>query len=69
MNKEASTEKLLLTVREAADLIGISRDRVYTLIRTGEIESLKIGGLRRIARTSANEYVEHKLAEARGAGA
>lgn len=59
-------EKLLLTVREAADLIGISRDRVYVLIRTGEIESLKIGGLRRIAHTSAKEYVEHKLAEARG---
>jgi excisionase family DNA binding protein len=37
------TEVLVLSVREAARLLGISRDLAYGLVRTGHIPSLKFG--------------------------
>jgi excisionase family DNA binding protein len=43
-----STAKLLLTVEEAADRLGIGRTLTYALVKTGEIESVQIGRLRRI---------------------
>jgi excisionase family DNA binding protein len=42
------TTKLLLTVEEAADQLGIGRTLMYALIRTGEVESVQIGRLRRV---------------------
>ena len=41
-------EKLLLTVKEAADRLSLSRSFAYDLIRRGELRSLKIGASRRI---------------------
>jgi len=37
----------LLTVRDVADQLGISRSKAYELIYKGQIESLSIGRLRR----------------------
>jgi excisionase family DNA binding protein len=42
------TTKLLLTVEEAADRLGIGRTLAYALVRSGEIESVQIGRLRRV---------------------
>jgi excisionase family DNA binding protein len=36
-------EKLLLTVREAADVLSVSRSRVYELIYAEQLDSVKIG--------------------------
>lgn len=41
----------------AAERLGISRTKIYTLIRRGEIRSVKIDGLRRISTTALAEYV------------
>jgi excisionase family DNA binding protein len=38
-------EKLLLTVREAADVLSVSRSRVYELIYAEQLDSVKIGRL------------------------
>jgi excisionase family DNA binding protein len=58
-------DKLLLNAVEAGELIGISRSRVFRLIQSGELNSIKVGGLRRIPRSAVHEYVATKIAEAR----
>lgn len=49
--------KLLLTVREAAEVLGISRTAIYLLLQRGEIPSVKIGRSRRITRQEIERYV------------
>ena len=39
---------LLLTVEEVAERLGIGRTLVYALMQSGDLESLRIGRLRRI---------------------
>lgn len=41
-------ERLALTVEEAAQSIGIGRTKMYELINSGMLRSIKIGGQRRI---------------------
>jgi len=41
-------ERLLLTVEEAAQRLGIGRSLFYELLALGDIESVRIGRLRRI---------------------
>jgi excisionase family DNA binding protein len=39
----ASTQKLVLSVTEAAEILGISRDLAYDLTARGELPSLRLG--------------------------
>jgi len=50
--------KLLLNVDEAAEVLGISRSKLYELLRDRQVASVKVGGLRRITMTALNQYVE-----------
>jgi excisionase family DNA binding protein len=52
---------LLHTVEETAEILRISRWKVFALIRTNELRSVKIGGSRRIPRRSIEEYLERLL--------
>ncbi|GIH78308.1 helix-turn-helix domain-containing protein [Planobispora longispora] len=36
------------TVEQVAEMLSIGRDKVYYLLRTGQLKSIKIGKLRRI---------------------
>ena len=47
----------LLTIDQAAEVLHISRNRVYHLIRSGQFRSIKIGKLRRIAHEWIAEFV------------
>ena len=47
-------EKLLLTVREAADVLSVSRSRVYGLICAEQLDSVKIGRSRRVSLASSS---------------
>jgi excisionase family DNA binding protein len=47
----------LLTVEEAARRLGIGRTTCYALIRSGELESVPVGRLRRIPAEAVPEYV------------
>ena len=49
---------LLLRVEEAALRLGIGRTSMYRLVMDGEIESVQIGGLRRIPAACLGEYVD-----------
>jgi excisionase family DNA binding protein len=46
---QAQTVTRLLNVREVADRLGVSRNKVYELLNKGEIHSLAIGRTRRIS--------------------
>ena len=52
-----SEVKLLLTVPEAADRLGLGRSFMYVLVQRGEIPSLKLGRARRVAVAELENYV------------
>jgi excisionase family DNA binding protein len=52
---------LLHTVEETAEILRISRWKVFALIRTNELRSVKIGGSRRIPHRAIEEYLERLL--------
>jgi len=55
--------RLLMTVPEAAKALAISRSKLYELLASGAIASIRIDGLRRIPLTALEEYVSSLLAE------
>jgi excisionase family DNA binding protein len=60
--------KVLLTVDEAARALSLGRTLVYELVMKREIESIKVGRMRRIPVTALQDYVRRQLAGlARGA--
>lgn len=52
-----SIEKLLLKPEEAAELLSIGRSKVYELIGTGELASVRIGTSRRVPADALVEFV------------
>lgn len=56
--KAADGGPLLLSVKDAAEHLGISRGTLYELVNSGEIESLRIGRRRLISRDALNRFVE-----------
>ena len=52
-----SRERWLLRVEEAADLLGISRSAMYTLMKSEEVPSVRIGNCRRILKDELREWV------------
>lgn len=54
-------DKLLLRPAEAADAIGVSRSRMYELLATGTIPSIKIGGSRRVPVETLRTWVDRQL--------
>ena len=51
-------EKLLLTVWEAADVLSVSRSRVYELIYAEQLDSVKIGRSRRVSLASVRRLAD-----------
>jgi excisionase family DNA binding protein len=58
-------DKLLLTPREAATALGISRSKLYELLANGDLDSVHIGASRRIPTDALATYVR-MLAEQAG---
>lgn len=55
---EPPMRKLLLTPEEAAQVLGIGRTKVYELMLSNAIESVKIGASRRVPVHSLNTFVD-----------
>jgi excisionase family DNA binding protein len=53
----------LLTVPEAAEALAISRRKLYELLASCAIASIRVEGSRRIPLTALEEYVSELLAE------
>lgn len=49
--------KLLLTVPEAAKALAISRSKLYELLASGAIRSIRIDGSRRVPLNALNDYI------------
>ncbi|HLZ81035.1 MAG TPA: helix-turn-helix domain-containing protein [Ktedonobacteraceae bacterium] len=57
--KLASTaQPLLLSVAEVAIHLGVCRQTVYNLIYDGSLPSVKIRGLRRVSRSSLDDWLK-----------
>jgi excisionase family DNA binding protein len=52
-----------MTVPEAAEALAISRSKLYELMATGAIASIRIDGSRRIPLTALEDYISRLLAE------
>ncbi|MFF4242610.1 helix-turn-helix domain-containing protein [Actinomadura geliboluensis] len=56
--------KLLLTVPEAAKALAISRSKLYELLASGSLRSVRIDGSRRIPLNALNDYINTLMEEA-----
>lgn len=63
--KEEDSDKVLVTVGEAARRLSLSRTYTYALVMSGELESLTFGKARRVPVKALDEFVEARRA-ARG---
>jgi len=54
----ASVTPLLLTPEEAAEALRVGRSKVYDLMRSGRLRSVKVDGARRIPMTCLMAFVE-----------
>lgn len=50
-------DKLLLTPAEVAAALGIGRSKVYELLQTGQLHSVRIGTCRRVPADALNDLV------------
>lgn len=55
--------RLLYSVEEAADLLGIGRTYMFHLVASGEIDSFKIGKRRKIPGDALDGYIRRLRAE------
>jgi excisionase family DNA binding protein len=55
---------LVVSVNGAAAMLGSSRDRVYQLIRSRELDSYLDGTARRVTVASVQRYVDRKISGA-----
>ena len=49
--------QMLYTVPQVMQMLSIGRTRVYDLIRTGELSSVRIGASRRVSASALEEFV------------
>ena len=56
--KGSQMEKMLFTVKETAEMLSVSRNRVYELIYAEQLASIKIGRSRRVSRASILRFVD-----------
>jgi excisionase family DNA binding protein len=59
-----SVDPLACTVREAARLLSVGTRKVEYMVKSGELESIKIGRARRIPRKALDAYLEKLRAAA-----
>jgi excisionase family DNA binding protein len=62
MNEELKNVKLLTTA-EAQELLNVGRTRLFALISSGELGSVRIGSSRRIPLTELERFVDSLISE------
>ena len=56
-------KKLLLTPEEKAETLGVGRPKVYELLRSGRLRSVKIGKSRRVPMDAVEAFIAELLSE------
>jgi excisionase family DNA binding protein len=59
----ADTPRVMLTPEQAAESLGIGRTTMYALIKTGDVESVKIGRLRRVPQDALEAFTHDLIAQ------
>ncbi|GAA5059142.1 hypothetical protein GCM10023208_26120 [Erythrobacter westpacificensis] len=62
MSEQQSVEPICVRVNDAARMIGVGRTKLYELISSGELETVKIGKATRITTASLHNLVERHRA-------
>lgn len=60
---KTNSPRVLLSVEDAAERLALSRTRLYRLIKTGEIASVRVGRLRRVPVEALTAFTARLLAE------
>lgn len=57
---EESNEPRFMTLRQVADLLKCTQGQVYSLVRSGDLQGIQIGGRNqwRVERSKLEEYIE-----------
>jgi excisionase family DNA binding protein len=56
-----ATERLALTVEEAAQQLAVSRAQMYALIRRGTVPSVKVGNSVRVPRRALEAWLDEQM--------
>jgi excisionase family DNA binding protein len=64
----APAAPLLLSVEESAAQLRIGRSRMFSLIKSGEVLSVMVGGSRRIPYDALQDYVKRLVTEQAASG-
>ena len=58
--------RLLLRPLEAAEALGLSRTKIYLLLSTGELPSVRVGGSVRISADALENWIHERQAASTG---
>lgn len=58
---DTTTERLLLTVEEAARRLGIGRSLAWRLVRDGELPSVRLGRLVRVPERALEDWLKRRM--------
>jgi len=61
-------EKLLLKPGEAADVLGVGRSKIYSLLATGQLPSVRVGHSVRVPVSALERWVEQRARTERVTG-
>ncbi|MCX5159990.1 helix-turn-helix domain-containing protein [Streptomyces sp. NBC_00264] len=64
MSSALPTTHRALTVPEVMDALALSRFKVYDLIRSRQLKSIKIGRCRRVPAEALRSFIDHQLEDA-----
>ncbi|MFC9623616.1 helix-turn-helix domain-containing protein [Streptomyces sp. R-74717] len=64
MSSALPTTHRALTVPEVMDALALSRFKVYDLIRSRQLKSIKIGRCRRVPADALRSFIDHQLEDA-----
>jgi len=62
-----SPEKTHYSLEEVAEMLGVTYQLIYRLVRSGEIPAARLGKLYRVSRRDLDSYLEHSKGAAAGA--
>ncbi len=58
--QEGAPQRLLLRIPEVAETLGIGRTKIYEMIATGELPTIRVGRAVRISVTTLQKWVEER---------
>ena len=62
------TENEYMSLEEVADMLGVTYQLIYRLVRSGELPAVRLGKLYRVSRTDLDSYLEHSKRAASDGG-